>query len=634
LNRNETSCQGNWVKGLSPYVGLLAFCLVSPLSIAATNAAWAVTLVMHLLASRQGRISPIRKTPLDTAWALYCVASLLSVVVSLDPVSSIRESRALGLVVIYYLCAWNIQDTGQRGRLLLFLLCSTTLASLYGILQFVTGWDFLGHYKPETGRASGFFSLYLTFGEYLVIMSSIGVGICLWTQHSRIRRILIPALGLMIAGLVVSLSKGALLGLLAGWCSVFAIRGRKYLFSFWGGLLLLVLFIIFVLDIDLLAALALLFRVDIHADNGLGASNTQRLFMWWSGFRISLAYFFNGVGMHALGAIYPEFRHSLALEPNQWHLHSNFIHIGVTRGLFGLAAFVFVFLVSLKRCCQGLLASEPLDRGLSAGLLGALVGFLVSGLTEYCWEDSEIQMVLYALLGMQTSISGNASSNRAVAPPASSTFSRIPLYLIRMQRIAFPCIVLCMVGASFFLMTHEQFPNIRVQLLEVLAGVIVCGVVAKGSQPHHWNAFRGPLISCVVVFAGYSLTRPVWVHPAHYLGAGDVLWNVLAGVALVCLVLTVLYWRLVREVLRNNLFDTAMIMALLLWMGLCISTHLLLHLASLEGTIMEPSVLSVLTVCQGATLIYVISRIAYNGALVQRIVMGLLAATLFVHALQ
>jgi len=404
-----------------PYWGLAAFCLVSPLSIAATNAAWVAALLLWLRqvwARRSCGAPALRPTPLDRGFLLLGLASLLSLCTSLAPWASLVEMRSLGLIVVYYLFAGNVRTPEQRRFLVMCLLGSTSLAAFYGIGQYVTGRDLFGHYDPRTNLIGGFFSMHLTFGEYLVLVICLAAGILLHGKPGRpLRLAAAGALAVMLPALVLSWAKGAFLGLVAGVSVLFVLKGKKQFGALLAVILGVLLFFAAWNSGSLFREVVSLYGVDASQVEGTAKSNTQRLFMWWSGLGISAGHFVNGVGMHAVNAVYPDFRHPLAQEPNQWHLHNNFLQLGVETGLFGLAAFIYLFLLAFRAAWGRFRAGpDPWERGLSAGLLAILPAFLVSGLTEYSWADSEVLMALYMLLGLALPAGGAEASAKAREP--------------------------------------------------------------------------------------------------------------------------------------------------------------------------------------------------------------------------
>ncbi|MEW6441122.1 MAG: hypothetical protein AB1640_09340, partial [bacterium] len=194
------------------------FALVSPLSIAATNMAWVAAVLLWLYEARlrsPGRRFPIRRTELDPAFGLLLLASLLSLFVSAAWRESLLESRSLGLIVICYLFAWEAPQAARRRVLVFGFLGSAGIAAVYGIVQSYTDWDFLGHFQPGTGKASGFFSLHLTYGEYMVLAACLAGGVALWAERIGTAARAAALLPLLLMGFAVLTSgaKGAFLGL-------------------------------------------------------------------------------------------------------------------------------------------------------------------------------------------------------------------------------------------------------------------------------------------------------------------------------------------------------------------------------------------------------------------------------------
>jgi O-antigen ligase len=84
-------------------------------------------------------------------------------------------------------------------------------------------------------------------------------------------------------------------------------------------------------------------------------------------------------------------------------VHSTPLQILVERGVLGLAAWLAIWVAFFTRCI-GLLRRLPREaraaRGLVVGSLAAIVGFLVAGLSEHNFGDSEVVMVAWALMAL------------------------------------------------------------------------------------------------------------------------------------------------------------------------------------------------------------------------------------------
>jgi O-antigen ligase len=627
-----------------PFWGLLAFAVWSPVSIAGANIAWVATLLLWGLQAfrdRKNGIPVLRRTALDPAFALFLFASLLSLCVSLDPMESLREFRSLGLIAVYYLFAWNVKSRGEARILLGVWFAVSALAAAYGAVEYFSGWDFLGHYDPRTNKIGGFFSMHLTFSEYLLLALCLCAGVLFWDQpvEGKKRIALRAAFVILLTGFLLARAKGAWLGLLAGMSLICALKGRRALGMMWFLVLLPLLLFAAWNAQYLYTHLLSQFVIDADRAAGYAHSNTQRLFMWWAGFRISMGHFLNGVGLHAVEAVYPEFRHALARDPNQWHLHSNFVQLGVTRGLFGLCAFLYLFLLAGRTALARFRTSlDPWERALSAGALGAFAGFLVSGLTEYSWGDSEVLMALYMVLGIAVSNPYKRPETEGVVPVAGGASGvrkagfTVLLALVCLAFLGFPapqvntgtCVLeavlaLFMFGSAltrFFL--KEVFPED--------AG----GAAAPGnlSSPLFFRA-----LACAVTYAGYSFTRPFWLAAEQSLGNTEALFALVGILSLCFLMLFGLYVKDRGTGVRWGLFDTAFTGAAVLWAALALGTGVLLEVASGSLDWFAPPVPAVFLLCAFIASLYGAARVLACRGRVPDLLLALLGVCMLVHAM-
>ncbi len=625
------------------WAGLAVFAAASPISIAATNIAWVVALVGLLLRALQRDARPaslVRRTDLDAPLLLFAAASLVSVFLSLDVPASIVEFRSLGLMIIFFLFAWQVRTVARRKVMFGILFAFSCVSALYGWVQFLTGWDLLGHYRPESGRVCGTFGLHLTYGEYLSMVICTGTGILLEREGTRLSRwgrgLL---LGLLTSALVLSNSKGALLGLAAGLGVVFAMRGWKALALYVG------LGILSFLALDALTAhqflgrFAALFQAEAGQRFGAAASNAHRLCMWWTGLWISLQHFVSGVGLHALEKIYPAFRHPLAIEPNQWHLHNNFVQLGVTRGMLGLAAFLYIFLAVYRlgfrlRAARG----QGFDRGLAAGVLGAATAFLVAGLTEFNWGDSEVLMLLYMLLGLlaareiRLGMAPGPESRPASVPMAGPPALRGPGRVSR--TVLFVALAAGLCSLAFLCPPAARI--LRMRLWEALLGICLLALAVRGwKQREEVPVWQRQACGGLAVCVGYGFTRALW-SGNQWAGAPE--WALRVGL-IGFLALSLLCFLLFRQARNKNrspggLVDLAAIGALWLWAAMALVTHGLLWIAHWREPLAGPPYLPLLLLTALSAAVYSAFRFPYSGRRTERILLATLGLCTLLHVLQ
>jgi len=630
-----------------PFWGLLAFALWSPVSIAGANIAWVAALVLWaFLLVRDGRsgAAPPRRTALDPGFVLLLVASLISLCVSLDLMASLKEFRSLGLIVVYYLFAWNVKSRREARLILSVWLALSALAAAYGAVEYFSGWDAFGHYDPHRNKIGGFFSMHLTFSEYLLLALCMCIGVLLWARPaSRVRRAFLWAVfGIILFGFLLARAKGAYLGLLAGMGVIGALKGRRAL-TVMGAVVLTPLVLLAAWNAEYLYT-HFLSQFLINSDTAAGYvhSNTQRLFMWWTGFRISPGHFLNGVGLHAVEAVYPDFRHAMAQAPNQWHLHSNFMQLGVTRGLFGLSTFLYLFLLAGRNGLARFWDSEadPWERALAGGALGACAAFLVSGLTEYSWGDSEVLMAFYMVLGLALSVPAGRAEK---APPLPAPGDPSPSWM----QVAFSglLITVCLSSMAF----PASAVNTGTRALEALLGFVLCGLAAASflfrrmqarteeTGPRHQvpdrSIVHSMMVAGIVTFAGYSFTRHLWENSGQgfcgpWLSSPIVILPAFFGLLLLVLLATQH-----RPRAGWGLFDTAFIGAAVLWAVLALGTGLLLRLASgIQGPLSEPFP-CVFLLCCFVVCLYLCTRFLSCRGSVPEVLQCLLGLWMMMNAL-
>jgi O-antigen ligase len=92
-----------------------------------------------------------------------------------------------------------------------------------------------------------------------------------------------------------------------------------------------------------------------------------------------------------------------AIKKRTSHVHSTPLQILVERGALGLAAWLWIWAAFIAKGI-GLLRRLPADsareRALVMGSLAAVAGFLVAGLSEYNFGDSEVVLVAWALMAL------------------------------------------------------------------------------------------------------------------------------------------------------------------------------------------------------------------------------------------
>lgn len=365
---------------------LLAFLFLIDVSIAACYVLGTILLALFLARLWRGGGLPALPGH-NWFWAAYILFTLVATAFSIDRAASIRDNKELLIFLLIPIYHWLL-DSRRRVRLsLAAILASALLSSLAGLFAVWRKGIVLDD------RLTGFTSHWMTYSG-LLMLPFIFFAVLLVLRRAGRRETAVVALVLaaMLAAIAFSLTRSVWLGIAAALGLFLLFFRPKFLL----GLAPLVLVA------ALLAPAAVRSRVLSIVDLQ-DRSNRDRVHMAWSGVKLFLDRPWTGVGSHNVEKAVREnearYRHPQAEQVNV-HLHNNFLQILAERGLFALASFLLACAFILAGLIRRLRRSQGEGRALAAGVLFAFVGFLVAGLFEYNFGDSEIKFMLFYFLSL------------------------------------------------------------------------------------------------------------------------------------------------------------------------------------------------------------------------------------------
>ncbi len=377
------------VQGLLAFT-LGAFCFFSTFSIAGTQTALAIAVLLWIVLLLFHAAPPPHRTELDRAIVLFLAASLTSVLFSAERLASFVNLRNLPLLVIIYLFGGAAETRRRRRVFFTVLLCSGAASSLYGIIIFA-----LGKGSGTLSRTAGTFSNAMTYGGVLLFLCSLflAVGISSGIRR-RVRLATLGAAVLAGIALFFSFTRSAWLGMLASAVVVLSLERRRFL----------ILLAVFIVVLFVFLPGPYRYRVTSMWDPDY-RTNVHRLEMIRGGWEMFKDHPWVGVGTMDLSDTYRKYMPPGAVHVFG-HLHNIFLQVAVTMGVVGLAAFCYL-LYSFFRLVIGNLhqAFDGPERGWVVGSLGALTGFIVSGMFEWNFGDAEVVMLLYTVIGGNLALS-------------------------------------------------------------------------------------------------------------------------------------------------------------------------------------------------------------------------------------
>ena len=315
---------------------------------------------------------------------VYAGLSLLASALSVNRGDSFRDSRELLLLVMVPLAYTAFRSVREIGRANAAVLISAGVSLLY------SAWYVL--FKAAPGeRVEGFMGHYMTQAGLLVLFAALALSMAVFTR-GRWRFVWGAGFLLACPALMLTLTRSAWIGLVVVVCVVlFAWRPKLLVF------------------VPVLAAAAYFLsppNVKERARsifNSQAYSNRLRLEYVRAGFEIIRNFPLHGTGPDTVELEFQNPKYGLSDEARRLstHLHNDYLQIAAERGIPALLAwlvFVVWALIDLAR-----LLRKPRDatvQPLAVAGLAALLSFLVAGVFEYNWGDSEITLLLLYLVSI------------------------------------------------------------------------------------------------------------------------------------------------------------------------------------------------------------------------------------------
>ena len=341
----------------------------------------AVRMVWRLVARRTRCHWPL-------AWPLaaWIVATAVAALASARPLESLLAARNVFLVLSVWVVLDAVPGVVGARRALLALLAVLGAVAVVGILQVtycaeLQPWaPILGRVATKCHRAHGFYSIYMTLGGVLNVVCRAPAPSLLPLREAPRWA---PAAWLLgAAGLAVTYVRGAWVGFVAGLVIVAASLRRRRPAAF--GVLV-------ALGVLMLLLPGVRGRARSIVDPR-DPTSSERVLMWKSGLAMARDHWLTGVGPGQVKRVYPDYAAAEVTNKSRGHLHSTPIQLLVERGLPGLVAWLALFAAFVGRAVgiARTAGTDPRGRALAVGGIAAVGGFLVAGLTEYNFGDSEV----------------------------------------------------------------------------------------------------------------------------------------------------------------------------------------------------------------------------------------------------
>jgi O-antigen ligase len=367
---------------------MLAFLFLVPFTIAGCYLLFTLMGIqliifgIKVLRNRKSQTQPVLSFPALPKYyryfLFYILATLVSTLFSIDRMHSLKDNKEIFIYLLVPLVLVVLNSKKRLEYSLAAVLAAAVGSSLWGYIQvLIRGIDL-------DNRPTGGTSHWMTYSG-LLMMPFIFFFIYLFYEKRKQHRIaIIIALVSMLPAIFLSQTRSIWVGIIAALGLFFIYYKPKILYLAIPALLILVL----VLPGSIKARVVSTFDLQ-------DATNKDRLYMIQIAFDIFKDYPITGAGPNSIEKIYDRYKPAGAKK--NLHLHNNFLHVLAERGLLGalalLAAFVsvlFYIIGIIRRRCRSVLD----EKIYATCVLFVFIGFLVAGLFEYNFGDTEVKFLL------------------------------------------------------------------------------------------------------------------------------------------------------------------------------------------------------------------------------------------------
>lgn len=323
--------------------------------------------------------------------AAFMGTTLLSLAVSPDPGIGWHPVEKFVLFPMGLLAATFVTTEARAKKAYQLLLATASVAAVTAIIQFVlaertflrTGQ--LADDPTLLNRITGPLGHWMTFSgvELLVWCAAIPAVVVL-------KRRWLIAISIVGAAIILSNTRGAWLGAFAGFAFVAAALPRR----------LVAVILVPLVAVALVGSPFIYRRLSMSFDPKL-ATNYSRMAYFVVGTEMIKDHPLFGVGPERIHDEFPNYYKGQDLNSFYYgHLHNNILQIGAERGLLCLAAFLWLLVELYRSLLRAFKNVDPDVRWTALGSLAALTGFVVSGMTEYNFGDSEVLVLLLFLVSI------------------------------------------------------------------------------------------------------------------------------------------------------------------------------------------------------------------------------------------
>ncbi len=360
---------------------LYVFAAAMPFAIALTQIAVAIAVLAWLTRIVYTRGARWPRLGIEWAFAAFIAAEVLSCIFSTNLGQSLVYLKRLLLLPIVYVVAAGVEDEKTLKHLGLIFIASIALYAVWGISSFFANPEVRVRHIQNS----------MTAGGITMIGATVTLALALRLSERRYRLLFAVATVVILGCLLLTATRGSWLGFFVAALFLIGAAHRKLL-----------------LIVPVVAAAFYLLQPEQfaprirHFFDPTWGTNAKRLHWWSIGWEIYKDHPVVGIGDVGTTPMYVRYAPPGETEL-VGHFHSNYVHIAVTLGSVGLAAFLFMIGAVFVRIAQQLRRCRGVPAWSAAWTLAALAVFLafnINGFFEWNFGDQEIITMVWFCTGL------------------------------------------------------------------------------------------------------------------------------------------------------------------------------------------------------------------------------------------
>ena len=351
------------------------------------------SVLLNLMRDRQRDLFYV---PMNRYIWLYAGIYLVGTFFSVNLKGSLLGGMLTVAFVLFTIMLENAVTTRrQLDVLIAMMVLAGTVVALYGIFQYLFGWGYQSTAWVDTDMFGDSFRVPSTLenpnmlGQYLILAIPLGGAGLLSAKDWAQRVWYFICCGIMCVCMLLTLSRGAWLGLLfAGFLFVLFLQPRLLLLA----------------PIALVALYFVLPDTIINRFSSIGdlgdSSTSYRVYIWIGTLAMLKDYWLCGIGPGdaAFNLVYPRYSYSGVTAP---HSHNLFLQIMCDAGVIALVIFVLLLFHFFRDVCSAFCRErDSFSRFHQTAVAAGMAGFLVQAMTDYSFYNYRVMFLFWVFIAL------------------------------------------------------------------------------------------------------------------------------------------------------------------------------------------------------------------------------------------